>query len=353
MWPSPSLFYPQPTTWGYNSRMTSVPLPAHLSTSRHVRPLNVLRDLPRVADLIELCFATNMDSEGQSYVRQMRRASRDVSFMSWASNAIESASLPLSGFVCEQNGRIIGNASLVPFRHRGKRIYLIANVATHPDYRRKGIARVLTEQAMGLAYQRGADELWLHVRADNPGAVQMYADLGFVERARRTTWRVNTDRHRNTFPFSRSDNARSLPAVTRRHSHFWPQQLAWLNQLHPEELGWYRPFNWNSLKPGLWNWFYRLFIEFDLQQWAVQKNGRLQGILAWMPTTHSSSLWLACNPDADSESITSLLLSAHRDLIHRHSLALEHPAGLQEQAIQAAGFNASRTLIWMRSEGAT
>jgi L-amino acid N-acyltransferase len=88
--------------------------------------------------------------------------------MRWASAAIETASLPLSGFVWEQDGRIIGNASLVPFRHKGKRIFLIANVATHPDHRRKGIARFLTEQVMRQARQRGAEELWLHVRADNP-----------------------------------------------------------------------------------------------------------------------------------------------------------------------------------------
>lgn len=332
--------------------MTSVPFPANSSLSRHVRPLNVLRDLPRVADLIELCFASSMDNEGQSYVRQMRRASRDMSFMRWASSAIESASLPLSGFVWEQDGRIIGNASLVPFRHKGKRLYLIANVATHPDYRRRGIARVLTEQAMQNARQRGAHELWLHVRDDNPGAVQMYSDLGFVECARRTTWRSSLNRPLNPSP-SRLEDGSGLPTVTGRYPQFWPQQLAWLNQLHPEELSWYRPFNWSSLKPGLWNWLYRLFIEFDLQQWAVQKNGQLQGVLAWMPTTHSSSLWLACGPGADPESITSLLLQAYHSIAYRKNMVLEHPAGMQEQAIQAAGFNASRTLIWMRSSGAT
>ena len=79
--------------------MTSVSFQASPSVSEHVRPLNVLRDLPRVADLIELCFASSMDSEGQSYVRQMRSASRNASFMRWASNAIEGASMPLSGFV--------------------------------------------------------------------------------------------------------------------------------------------------------------------------------------------------------------------------------------------------------------
>ncbi len=331
--------------------MTSVSLPARSSTSGYVRPLNVLRDLPRVADLIELCFDTGMDSEGQSYVRQMRRAGRDASFMRWASNAIESASLPLSGFVWEQEGHIIGNASLVPFRYKGKRIYLIANVATHPEHRRKGIAYTLTEQAMQHARQRGADELWLHVRADSPGAVQMYSDLGFAERTRRTTWRLNNDEPLSLL--SRSIQTSSLLTVTKRHTQFWPQQLAWLNQLHPEELSWYRSLNWNSLKPGLWNWFYRFFIEYDLQQWAVQRNGGLQGVLVWMPTMHSNSLWLACDPNADPESITVLLHKAVRDLIYRRSLTLEHPAGLQEEALQAAGFKVSRTLIWMRTEGAT
>jgi len=347
------IFYPQHSTKGYNSHMTTVPLQARSSSSGHVRPLNVLRDLSRVADLIELCFASSMDNEGQSYVRQMRRASRDVSFMRWASNAVESASLPLSGFVWEQDGRIIGNTSLVPFRQAGKkRIYLIANVATHPDYRRRGIARALTEQAVQSARQRGADEIWLHVREDNPGAVQMYSDLGFKELARRTTWRASREGYFATDTTPRSP-APGLPIVTKRHPRFWPQQLEWLNRLHPDELGWYRSMNWNSLKPGFWNWFYRLFVEFDLQQWAVQKNGELQGVLAWLPTQRSSPLWLACDLYTDPESIKRLLHKALRDLGYRQNLALEHPAGLQDKALRGAGFSPSRTLIWMRVKNAT
>ena len=333
--------------------MTSVPLSAHSSTSGHVRPLNILRDLSRVADLIELCFASSMDSEGQSYVRQMRRASHDASFMRWASSAIESASMPLSGFVWEQDGRIIGNASLVPFRHKGKRVYLIANVATHPSYRRQGIARALTEHAMRHARQRGASELWLHVRADNPGAIQMYSDLGFAARARRTTWRVRKDVSLTLASGSRSNYAPGLSTVTKRYSRFWSQQLTWLNKLHPEELSWYRSMNWSILKPGLWGWLYRTLVDFDLQQWAVQKNERLQGVLTWLPSMRSAPLWLACEPRADSGAIIFLLNKAQRDLGFRQNLTLEHPAGLQEGALQDAGFNVVRTLIWMRAGGAT
>lgn len=333
--------------------MTSVPFPAHPAATGNLRPLNILRDLPRVADLIELCFANSMDSDGQAYVRQMRRASRDASFMRWASNAIESASMPLSGFVWEQDGHIVGNASLVPFRQKGKRIYLIANVATHPEHRRRGIARALTEQVMQHARQRGVNDLWLHVRADNPGAVQMYTDLGFVERARRTTWRMQKNARLSSAPLSRSDHPLGLPTVTKQHSRYWAQQLTWLNQLHPEELSWYRSLNWNSLKPGLWNWLYRVFVEIDLRQWAVQKDGHLQGTLAWIPSTRGSLLWLACDPNTDAESISMLLRQAQRDLGFRKNIKLEHPAGLQKEGIQAAGFEIARTLIWMHTQCAT
>jgi hypothetical protein len=118
-------------------------------------------------------------------------------------------------------------------------------------------------------------------------------------------------------------------------------------------LSWYQSLNWNSLKPGLWNWLYRAFVEFDLRQWAVQKDGQLQGVLAWMPALRNTPLWLACDPDADPESITTLLAQARRDLRHQQNLKLEHPANLQEEAIQAAGFDNARTLIWMHADGAT
>ena len=61
-----------------------------------------------------------MDNDGQRYLSDMRRASRDDSFLRWASHMSETASLPLMGYVWEQDGRIIGNASLIPFRRQGE-----------------------------------------------------------------------------------------------------------------------------------------------------------------------------------------------------------------------------------------
>ena len=38
-----------------------------------MRAMNMFRDLPAVADLIELCFASTMDNDGQRYIADMRR----------------------------------------------------------------------------------------------------------------------------------------------------------------------------------------------------------------------------------------------------------------------------------------
>lgn len=135
--------------------MASITLPAQ-SEARHpnIRPLSVLRDLPSVADLIEQCFSTTMDSDGKRYVQDMRRAGSDNSFLQWAKRAADSTTLPLTGYVWEEDHRVIGNVSLIPFSYNKRRLYLIANVATHPDYRRRGIARALTQRAIQHSRER-------------------------------------------------------------------------------------------------------------------------------------------------------------------------------------------------------
>ncbi len=324
--------------------MASITVQANSPQNGPLRSMNILRDLPQVADLIELCFSSGMDEEGQSYLREMRRASRDNNFLNWAGQVMDSASLPLTGFVWEENGRIIGNASIVPQNYRGRKISLIANVATHPDYRRRGIGRALTERAMQYAWQRGTRELWLHVRDDNPTAIRIYSDLGFVERARRTTYRAKPDASARE-----ADQDRTISKPTTRD---WPLQREWLRAAYPEELSWYAHWNWDSLKPGFWSWLYRSFVEFDLRQWAAVKDGKLQAAVSWVPSLRASyMLWLAVRPGGagDAACLKAVLEAARRELRHYQYLSVEYPAGEWVDAIQSAGFSPFRTLIWMRA----
>jgi ribosomal-protein-alanine N-acetyltransferase len=55
----------------------------------------------------------------------------------------------------------------------------IATVATHPDFRRQGIAKSLLVEALNSAYNEGAKSALLEVRAGNKSALKMYAGLGF------------------------------------------------------------------------------------------------------------------------------------------------------------------------------
>ncbi len=338
--------------------MSSITIPVKAKDHPHLRPLNVLRDLSAVADLIELCFSPTMDNDGQRYISDMRRASHDDSFLRWASHMTETASLPLMGYVWEQDGRIIGNASLIPFRDKGKRVYLVANVATHPDYRRHGIGRALTERVMKQARDKRASAIWLHVRDDNFGAIKLYQELGFREIARRTTWQANLD--------ARLSHLDTDIKIVPRHPRFWPLQQDWLRRVYPDELSWYHSWNIKTLRPGLWNWLYLLFFDSDIKQWAAVRNDKLLAALTWLPQGGRSETLYAAAPPAQtsyplgsgaagaveapqSEALTLLLLHARRMTTYHPQLTLEYPAGEMTEAIQSAGFKPRRTLLWMRA----
>jgi len=125
--------------------MTAASLPS-LENSAHIRKMDISRDLNAVADLIEMCFPIQKDKDGQTYIKQMRQAARDMRYVRWLSTLAEIGESRSSGFVWEENGRIIGNLSLIPFQQGGQRIHLIANVAVLPEHRRRGIARALTQR---------------------------------------------------------------------------------------------------------------------------------------------------------------------------------------------------------------
>ena len=329
--------------------MSSITVPVKVEEHPHVRSLNVLRDLSAVADLIELCFSPTMDNEGQRYLSDMRRASRDDGFLHWASRMTETTSLPLTGYVWEQDGRIIGNSSLIPFRDKGKRIYLIANVAVHPDYRRRGIAQELTRRSMKHAQAKRASAVWLHVRDDNLGAISLYTKLGFQEISRRTTWHTRTD----LYPPKVNTDIEIVP----RHARFWPLQQDWLRRLYPDTLSWYHSWNFTSLRPGLMNWLYLLFVDYNIKQWAAVRGNTLLATLTWMPHAgKSESLYAATSHPLNGEdevhteeALMQLLIHARRSLAAHARLSLDFPAGEMTDAIMDAGFKPRRTLIWMRA----
>jgi ribosomal protein S18 acetylase RimI-like enzyme len=62
------------------------------------------------------------------------------------------------------------------------RIAAVGNVYTHRDYRGQGLAKVVTS-AVTAELLRGADDVVLNVRVDNPPALAVYRALGYREHA--------------------------------------------------------------------------------------------------------------------------------------------------------------------------
>ncbi len=92
--------------------------------------------------------------------------------------AAELASPHTAYLVVESGDEVVAYAGLsAPAGSEQADIQTIAVDATH---RRLGIGTVLVEQLLGAARARGAAEVFLEVRADNPGAEALYGRHGFV-----------------------------------------------------------------------------------------------------------------------------------------------------------------------------
>jgi ribosomal protein S18 acetylase RimI-like enzyme len=306
----------------------------------HLRRLDMRQDLAKVADLVELCFRETLDPEGKQYLNEMRRAAHNATLIRWASSMLEESSMPPSGFVWEEDGRLVGNLSLIPIQVQGERGYMIANVATHPDFRGRGIARALTITALGYVHSRGAHNTWLQVREDNPSAIHIYQSTGFSERLRRTSWYSGP-----SFPDT------PIPAdvrITKRHPDHWTLQRDWLKRIYPPELEWHIPMEWSAFRPDLLGWLYRFFSLDFPNHWSVERRGELKGVLTWKHSIgYSDPLWLAIPGEIDEQATLGLLLKVRKSVRSLQPLSMNYPAGLAVDILRQAGFYPHQTLIWM------
>jgi ribosomal-protein-alanine N-acetyltransferase len=55
----------------------------------------------------------------------------------------------------------------------------VLDVATHPEFRRRGFGRALMQQALAYAKEHSARHILLEVRRSNTPAIRLYRDCGF------------------------------------------------------------------------------------------------------------------------------------------------------------------------------
>jgi ribosomal-protein-alanine N-acetyltransferase len=317
-------------------------IPNTLSTSRpkQLRSFDAFRDLNAVADLIESGFSKTLDPDGRRYLSHMRAAARRKGVNRWTSLAASTNSLPLTGFVWEEDGKVVGNLSMVPFTLRGRRIYMIANVAVYPEYRRLGIAQALTAAALEKSRQRNVKTTWLQVRHDNQAAINLYLKMGFTAKARRTTWIAN--------PGMLKGEAAPGVRILYCNPRHWSQQRSWLEQNYPPGLRWNFFLKTAALKPGILGAVYRFFCEVNLRQWAVERDQELLGVLSWQGSRrYADYLWLAAPPAHENLVLKTVLPFIRREHRLSRPIALDYPEGRAVDTLVDAGFDPKTTLVWM------
>ncbi len=313
-----------------------------------IRPLSVKTDLNPVADLIDLCFSNQMDQDGLEYLRYIRQVGGGSRAVSWADGSHERVTIPLFGYVWIENEKIIGNISLSPFRLRKEWYYLIANVAVHPDHRRRGIARRLTQQAIAHAKKRNVDHLWLQVKDFNQPAIQLYDSLGFVYRDKRNTWR-SVD-----YLYPPEVENRSGIKVVPRAGRDWNKQKQWLSETYAEGIRWYFGFHNEDIAPGFMRFLENfLLYERMMHHFSVYNNSELVGVLTHqMVNKKIHHLYLGVPDNAQEEiALRSLLPFALRMYGDQRVLRINYPYGRGEAAFEDSLFYLQNTLIWMSLSG--
>jgi GNAT superfamily N-acetyltransferase len=143
------------------------------------RPLDVMRDLDGIGRLIDIAFAGDMGRDGAA-VRRDLALLMAASPLMWGLRTISPEFRDaFDGFVWVEDGRIVGNVTLTR-DDPAHRVWTVTNVAVHPTYRRRGIARAMMLMCLDAVQRRGGGPVVLEVKHDNDAAYRLYNDLGFT-----------------------------------------------------------------------------------------------------------------------------------------------------------------------------
>ena len=309
-----------------------------------IRSLNPNNDLKAIADLIELSFKETIDEDGLDYIRYLRRLARDTSNLYFGVSKTPHTFSPIQGYVYEVDGRIVGNLSMIPFHKGADFIYLIANVAVHPEFRRKRIAFDLTARALKHGREKSAKSIWLQVRDDNPPAITLYEQMGFKERFRRSTFTLKS-------PDKSLIHTQPQLKVRKRKDDEWTFHKKLLGEVYPEDIRWNVGLKEKRLLPGFWNRLSRFFSGVSISNISILKDNQLLGLASLEKTTlFADNLWIVSDKENDDKVIQNAVRYYHDSGMNSRPQSVNYPIGRGENTFFNLGFEKNHTLIWMEEE---
>lgn len=291
----------------------------------YLRPVDLQTDLAPLADLIELSFANTMDDSGRAAIREMRTMSHLGIALSWLGRLNDLALGISMGYVWLEDEQLVGNVSIYPanYPQEAGNTWIIANVAVHPHFQRRGIATHLMHAALNALQDKGARRAILQVDYDNTSAIELYLKLGFIQERPFCTW----ERHSMTALPARTTTALF---ITRRRAAEWQQEyeLAQRSRNMPGGIGWLKPLHPTFFRQNWWKQLAGLLTMNSLERLIIrdEATSRLRGAL-WVENTLASirtRLTLFADPDDGIDPPQSLLSHVIRRF-RTSILVIEHP----------------------------
>lgn len=310
-----------------------------------LRPVDTSRDLPQIIELLKAVFGDALESdEPHAFGDSGARAVNELYF-----RFHPTAQRLSNGFVWQADGRIVGNATVLTTKAWDR--YLVANVAVHPSYRRRGIARALMQAITATIRTRGGRVILLQVVKDNHSAIDLYRSLGYISIGNMATW------------YATAARARQIPDLIGEGVHADIRPLPdnrWreaydLDTSHVQaDLNWPEPLQPDAYHRTLWRRASDFLNGRSYEGWAAIDSGnQLMGLTTitgeW---GRSHVLTLRVRPDWAGSLERPLLSKALRRLYYlpRRNIRIDHPEAdeLTGQLLREANFSVQRVLTHMR-----
>lgn len=305
----------------------------------YIRPFNLGRDRYALSHLLQQVFSATLDPHEK---QSLQAISFSPPPWEWG---LVSMGLP-SGFIWEREHKLIGNISLIPTQNR--RRIIIANVAVHPNFRRRGIGRQLLEHSLRHLQKQGVKTVQLQVDHDNEGATALYEELGFVGQGVISYWFAGAKQWRNLsnsglWPTQLGEAIEPLEASQAEEAYQLdvacvPPLLRWPDPISPHD---YRPTLWQKLDDFLNGRTHEVWSATENQQLVAV--GR---ICSEWGRAHKLSLRVLSGQEQRwNRPLLEVLLHRLGHLSNR-SITLEHRADdlIMNDLLPLAGFTAKRHL---------
>lgn len=329
--------------------MVAAPLSYSSGRASGPRPIDLRKDIPQVLALLNLVFRSSRDRDANHALNRLSLAQQPwfiLRLRQWYEGVVP-------GYVWEESGSIVGNVSVLTTTKKGR--FLVANVAVHPQFRRRGIARNLMETVVQQVRERGGRELLLQVRQDNEAAVNLYESIEFEHLGSMTSW-YSSFRHFRLLPAAVSEQSPDHSGdffIRPLRSKEWRRAYELDTAVVHPDLNWPEQLPEDHYRGGLWRWFSNVINARQAETWVAEVgDGRFAGLAAIQSEWgRLHTLSLRALPEWRGAVEQPLLAKLLRRLQHmyRRNIRIDHPAddNVANELLQRANFVPRRTLTTM------